>query len=957
MLTSDDRHRVTELFEACIELTADRRDELYLQGDVPVEIRAEVERLLRNHRSGTESIFRPRSAARELLSEIPPLFTPGDLIGECFAVIDFIQRGGMGEVYRVRNQSGETIALKVIRPLHGLTEETIRRFRREFQSQSRVDHPNVCPVFELLTHQTSDGPVDFFTMRFLEGKSLSATLRERQRLTPAEAKHVASDVLHGLEAAHSRGIVHRDLKPSNIMLVPETDGGCRAVLLDFGLARLTDGIHVETTLTRTGQAFGTLDYMSPEQLEGTRADSRSDLYAFGLIVYLMLTGTHPFWNDASGSSLHPSPLKRGLPRIPAACGFFDREWAEVIAACLEPRSEDRANSASAVIELLDGRARRPMLRVPRRMRRRVAIGAMIATAVGAAIAYWERRKLDFARGVTVLIAGDSTIDPLTAQTVTFQFRKRLSQSDSVTVWNPDNLAAVWNRMGRTGRASPDGRDWREIAFREHVGLVVFLSLTDSVLNVKVQHVQGSPEKPWREWENRFPAQSDDQILTALDAAGKWLRELAGESAAEIANSSGIEAVTTSSWRALKEFSRGEELATQRKLEDALLAYAAALRLDGDFTMAWVRSGDVEMSVGREKEAFIAWKRAVESSERRPLSRREDLKFRSMLATDGADYETAEKLFAEYFHYFPDDWFGVYYQEFPLMMLGRVEEAVAALEHSLNFPDRRGRAHMKLCWAMLYKGDMQRAREHAEELKRMNLATLAAWAYAAIYYVEDNADAALDALSMAAKDAQLVSTTMHEVYKCNVLADAGRVEEAIRRAFDSANDDLREGRPTERAVKIIGAAALLAQVGDRAECISRLSAVDAATLGPQRAAEIVMLLARNGAIDQAKQISKTQAIELPYPRFQIARLRSNGELALATGKAQLCREQMSRAASLDTRAYGKYYFAYALEHGGNRQAARTEYQAHLRSKPYQVHSLTPEPAGSWRRSLEAIRRLT
>lgn len=956
MLTAEDRRKIVELFETCLDLEAGSRAELFEQSGLDPEVRKEVERLLENHRSGTESRFRPREAVRELLREIPPLFSPGDLIGGRFRVADFIQRGGMGEVYRARDQSGETIALKVIRPVHGATEDTVRRFWREFHSQARIDHPNVCPVFELLTHDTPGGPVDFFTMPFLEGISLDAALREG-RLMPVEAKRIASDVLQGLHAAHSHGIIHRDLKPSNIMLVAGAGGPGRAVLLDFGLARLTRGMRAEATLTRTGQAFGTLDYMSPEQLRGARADAKSDLYAFGVIAFQMITGAHPFRNGEGGWPVGAEFEKRTIPRIPPECGPIGKEWTEGLEACLEPYPEDRSGSALVVLELLEGRAHRARVRVPARIRRRIAIGAIAATAAGAGIALWERQRLNFAKGVTVLIAGDSVSDALTARAVALQFRNLLSQSGWVKVWNAANLSDVWSRMGRPMPASPSERDWREIAFRERVGLLVLLSLANAKLNIHVQHVQGSPEKPWSEWRKQFPVQSEDQILTALESAGKWLRGLAGESASEIANSSGMEAVTTTSWRALKEFSRGEELAARRELEDALLAYDAALRLDPDFTMAWMRSGDVQMSVGREKEAFTAWKKAVEAAPRRPLSRREDLKFHSMLASDGADYAAAEKLFAEYAHYFPDDWFGVFYREFPLMMLGRVEEALSELERSLQFSDRRGRAHMKLCWALLYKGDMDGARQHATELTKMKLPALAGWANAAIYYVEENVEAALDALDAAAKDAQLVPTTIHQVYRCNVLADGGKIEEAIRFAFDSAPDDLRKGRPAERASKIIGGAALLAQAGQAVECVARLSALDPSTLGPRRSADLVMLLARNHAVDRAREISRQFVIDLPFPRFQIARLRSDGELALATGKTRAGLDLMTQAAALDVRAYGKHYLAYAQEQSGDRQSARAEYHAHLRSKQFQIHALTPEPAGSWRRSLEAVRRLT
>ena len=204
-----------------------------------------------------------------------------------------IGKGGMGEVYRAKDtRLDRTVAIKVIASDVAGNAGFKERFEREARAVSRLNHPHICTLYEF----DSEGSVDFLVMEYLEGETLAQRL-ERGPLTQEEALRYGVQIADALDNAHRQGIVHRDLKPGNAMLTP-----AGAKLLDFGLAKferakgnldLSDLSALPTQdqpLTREGAILGTFQYMPPEQLAGREADARSDIFAFGAILYEMLTG-------------------------------------------------------------------------------------------------------------------------------------------------------------------------------------------------------------------------------------------------------------------------------------------------------------------------------------------------------------------------------------------------------------------------------------------------------------------------------------------------------------------------------------------------------------------------------------------------------------------------------------------------------------------------------------------
>ena len=262
-----------------------------------------------------------------------------------YEIIAPLGAGGMGEVYRARDTSlKREVAIKVLPERWSRDAGRLHRFELEAQATAAFNHPNIVSIFHIGQH---DG-CPYIVTELLQGE----TLRERLRNGPMrrrEACDCGIDIARGLAAAHGAGIVHRDLKPENLFLAK--DG--RIKILDFGLAKLTEaepaaGDGSTVTLSQhsqPGHIVGTVGYMAPEQARGQTADPRSDIFAFGVVLYEMLTGKRAFRKDTSIETLSailnedPPPLIETVPETPPAL-------QRILSRCLEKNPERRFQHAS-----------------------------------------------------------------------------------------------------------------------------------------------------------------------------------------------------------------------------------------------------------------------------------------------------------------------------------------------------------------------------------------------------------------------------------------------------------------------------------------------------------------------------------------------------------------------------------------------------------------------------------
>jgi len=287
---------------------------------------------------GTQLLPSKEIPVTETLETPKEELTTGSIFAGRYQIIEDLGKGGMGKVYKVHDtEINEHVALKLLKPEIAADEKIIERFRNELKIARKVSHKRVCRMYDIGKEEEKY----YITMEYVEGENLKSLIRKKGKLPENEVLRLAKQICEGLAEAHELGIVHRDLKPQNIMIDKEGN----AKIMDFGIARSVEAPGV----TQTGVMIGTPDYISPEQAEGADTDNRSDIYALGVILFEMVTGSVPFKGDTALSVALKH--KAQLPKEPKKLNpEVSEDMSRLILICMEKDRERRYQKAK---ELLD----------------------------------------------------------------------------------------------------------------------------------------------------------------------------------------------------------------------------------------------------------------------------------------------------------------------------------------------------------------------------------------------------------------------------------------------------------------------------------------------------------------------------------------------------------------------------------------------------------------------------
>ncbi len=562
------------------------------------------------------------------------VFEEGAVLGGRFEILKLLGMGGMGAVYKARdNEVDRIVGLKVIRPDLAGNPAILARFKQELVLARQVTHKNIIRIYDL---NEADG-VKFITMEFIEGEDLRTILTREKKLAPADSVEIMLQSCAGLQAMHSEGVIHRDLKPSNIM---RDNANGRVVIMDFGLAKTvqSDG------MTQTGMMIGTMEYMSPEQAMGSELDARSDIFAVGLIFYELLTGYIPFRADSAIASLVKRTQERAVPLLDVDSSI-PPALSEAVGKCLERDPQNRYASAQDLIhdlEVWQGKrpssqsslmgtrpysspaiaAPAPPQPFPRKW---LAIGVtalVLLAGIGGAVWYKFGPAVGApgsaaVQGPVMSLAivpyynatGDPSLNWMSAS-VSETLSSDIGQSAHVHMVSPGRLQQVLRDLHISPDSQLDLSTMRRIADFTNADTIVFgqylksgdeIRINSTVLDLK--HDRNI------EIKTDIPNEKDllggldklaDDVRQKLAATPEILKELQAHS----------QRVPTNSIPALKAYDEGMQLARTGDYNKAVTKFEEATTDDSNFALAYSKLAETYSRLGFDDKAERASRRAL-----------------------------------------------------------------------------------------------------------------------------------------------------------------------------------------------------------------------------------------------------------------------------------------------------------------------------------------------------------
>ena len=617
-----------------------------------------------------------------------------------YRIIEKIDEGGMGEVYRARDEHlDRDVAVKVL-PTGALADEQARRrFRKEAEALSKLNHPNIAAVYDF---DTQDG-VDFLVMEKIAGPNLAEKLA-RGPLPEQEVARLGSEVAAALEEAHEHRVVHRDLKPGNIKVTPKG----HVKVLDFGLARLLKPFSETAsteTLTETHALAGTLPYMAPEQLRRQPADARSDIWALGVVLYEATTGARPF-QGGSGAEVGAAILRERPRPWP---GQVSAELRLVIERCLEKEPErrfQRACEIRAALETIQAGRVAPWTVWRYQLARRpwvLLAATLLALLVGGYALYrFSQGPVGIGASGRPAIAvmpfeSSSSSDEMRwlSQGVPNMLLTGLAQTPGLDVIGSQRLREAAKQTGQADLETLDKGLLRGVAREAGAGAVV----TGSIFQAGV--------------EMRIDVQVEDitsgRVLFAHSVQGKEVFLLVDDLTGRIQNSlnltvaaggSGIARTTSTSLEAYRLYTEGMVAIGHIRERDAARLFKRAVELDPSFAMAYFQLSNLPQFRGNPALAEEYRRKTMAHLDRLP--ERQKLLVQAAFALESENNpDKAIGLLEDLLARYPDEEEAYLWLSRAYHTLNQRDQALAALERGVHAVPQSGTLHNSYGYSLLY----------------------------------------------------------------------------------------------------------------------------------------------------------------------------------------------------------------------------------------------------------------
>jgi serine/threonine protein kinase/Flp pilus assembly protein TadD len=550
-----------------------------------------------------------------------------------YKIIEKLGEGGMGVVYLAEDTKlRRKVAIKFLPHHISSSPEEKKRFETEAQVAASLNHPNITTIHSI--EETEDiqfGRQTFIVMEYIDGFELSKKI-ETGGVSVEEAVSISIRIAEGLEAAHKKKIVHRDVKSQNIMIT--NDGNIK--IMDFGLAKIDEGSQV----TKMDAAMGTTAYMSPEQIRGVRADTRSDIFSFGVVIYEMLTGHLPFESDYEEATLHlilneqPIPIENYKSDLPEGL-------LSIISHSLEKNPDDRYQSVSDILTDLyrlqgqnskDSRSETEVFNRFKRLKnkRPVIILAVFTTLILISIGYFFFYNKNESPNIPTnqekslaVMYFENVPDPKDkhhiGEMLTNLLITSLSQINGLEVISREQLYRILEDINLPDNKIITGKTAIKVAQNAGVSTILvgsilqdepLLTVTTRLIDVNSGHILGS---------QRLVGFKSERLFSFVDSLALLVRNDLKITQADISGTKSVAEVTTDSPEAYRAYVEGLSLEDKLYFKEAASAFKKAIELDTSFAMAYYCLSSVQLDpVEKRKSLQKAVKLANNTTERERL---------------------------------------------------------------------------------------------------------------------------------------------------------------------------------------------------------------------------------------------------------------------------------------------------------------------------------------------------